>query len=143
MIRRIRPLILALALAACDSPTESADVALEVHRRIWERQGIDDYRYELTRYCFCARLDVGVQVRDGQVVEVRDMESGQVLPQERWEEVRTVDQLFESIRRARERGEFDEVRYHPTLGYPLYADLDNSPDDGGVVYEVIGLHRVE
>lgn len=143
MIRRIPLLVLALSLAACDSPTNPGP-ALEVNRQLWERQGIDDYRFELRRFCYCPYRDnLEVEVRDGQVADARILESGAALPMDRWGEAVTVDELFEIIRRAEERGDADEVRYHPTLGYPLYADLDNSPDDGGIVYEIVGLNRVE
>lgn len=144
MIRRIRPLVLLLALSACDSPTDPG-AALEVHRRIWERQGIDDYRYEFSRICNCAPrgFAVRVEVRDGQVVDVRDQESGQTVPQEIRAQVRTVDALFDRIIQAQAGGQATSVEYHPTMGYPTVAEIGTISNDAGTVYYVTELAPLE
>ena len=149
MLRPIRTLaLLALALAACDSPTESVtpvpgDPA--VQRQVWEQQGIDDYRYVLGRNCFCANLlpRVRVDVRDGVVVEVRDARTGAPVDARRWDGVATVDQVFDAIADGVARGWDTDVQFHPELGHPVAARIGDMSFDQGVSYSIEGLRRLD
>lgn len=145
MIRRI--LLLAVALAACDTPTDSATPVPgdpDVQRQVWERQQIDDYRYTYSRLCFCGPLRaVRVEVRNGEVVDVREAESGRLVDRNRWNEVATVDALFDRIFQAEELEDYTDVSYHPTLGYPMRAELGTMANDAGVRYTIDHLRSLD
>lgn len=141
MLRRIRSiLMLSLVLAACDTPTEPATPVPgepSVQRQLWERQGIDDYRYVFGRTCFCEALPpVRVDVRDGRVVAVREADTGRAVPRERWDQVPTVDRVFDWIAEAEARGERTAVEFHPELGYPMRVMLGDLSFDAGVAYSL-------
>ncbi|HEY0016985.1 MAG TPA: DUF6174 domain-containing protein [Longimicrobium sp.] len=149
MLRSIRLIAAALVLAACDMPTESQNPTPvpgepSVQRQVWERQDIDDYRYVYGRACFCVDLPlVSVRVRDGQVVDVRVASTGRPLDRDRWDEIPTVDQVFDFIAQAEARDEAADVKYHPTLGYPMRVMLGTLANDAGVNYYLDGLQPVD
>lgn len=149
MLRSIRLIAAALVLAACDMPTESEGVTPipgepSLQRQLWERQDIDDYRYVFGRTCFCEELPlVSVRVRDGQVVDVRVASTGRPLDRDRWDEIPTVDQVFDFIAQAEARDEAADVKYHPTLGYPMRVMLGDLAVDAGVNYYLDGLDPVD
>lgn len=144
MIRRI--LLLTLALGACDLPTDSSTPVPGdplVQRQVWERQGIDDYRFTFGRDCFCTPLPlVRVEVRNGEIVDVREAESGRLVEQARWDEIPTVDALFDRIVQAQAQDEYNEVSYHPALGYPMRAVIGTLANDAGVAYSLGDLRKV-
>jgi hypothetical protein len=153
MIHRLRPLalVLALAAAACSSnddvdvivdPRPVAGVAGDVaqQRQLWERQGIDDYRVAYSRVCFCLqRGTVQLTVRDGRITDVRQVESGQPVPGEAVGEYPTVERLFDAIADAQARGDYTAVTYHPTLGYPVEAEIGTLANDAGTRHTLSGL----
>lgn len=149
MPRSIRLVAAALALAACDLPTESTGVTPvpgepSLQRQLWERQDIDDYRFAYGRTCFCEELPlVSVRVRDGQVVDVREASTGRLLDRDRWGEIPTVDKVFDIIAQAEARDEAADVKYHPTLGYPMRVMLGSLAADAGVNYHLDGLDPVD
>ena len=144
MIRRI--LLLTVALAACDFPTDSSTPVPGdplVQRQVWERQGIDDYRFTFGRECFCVPLPlVRVEVRNGRIVDVREAESGRLVEQDRWQGIPTVDQMFDYIVQAQAQNEYNEVSYHPTLGYPMRAVIGTLANDAGVAYSLGDLRAI-
>ena len=147
MLRPFRATVLALALAACDSPTESAtpipgDPA--VQRQVWQQQGIDDYRYVLGRTCFCDPLPLlRIEVRDGEVVDVRDARTGEPLGRIVYNQVVTVDGVFEQMAQAAARGEGVDAEFHPSLGYPVRVMIGELAMDAGVGYSITGLRRLD
>lgn len=147
MLRPFRALVLALALAACDSPTESAtpipgDPA--VQRQLWQQQGIDDYRFVMGRTCFCDPLPlVRIEVRHGQVTDVRDARTGQPLDRVVYGQVVTVDGIFEHMAQAAARGEGVNAEFHPSLGYPVRVMIGELAVDAGVGYTITGLRRLD
>jgi hypothetical protein len=155
MIRRIHLLALALTLAAAacgnhdgvlvdPQPIDGVAGSLSEQRQVWERQGVDDYRVAFSRVCFCVQPGtVQVTVRDGQIVDVRQVESGERLPRERFAEYLTVDALFDAIVAAQARNEYTAVKFHPTLGYPVEADVGTLANDAGVRYLLSGLARID
>lgn len=139
MLRRIRSLIvLPLVLAACDTPTGTGTPVPgepSVQRQRWDRQGIDDYRFDFSRTCFCEELPlVRVVVRNDQVVEVREAQTGRLLPRDRWDQIPTVDRVFDYIEQTEARNQPVEVEFHSRLGYPVRATLGTLANDAGAIY---------
>ena len=147
MIRHIRSLLFALALAGCAAPLAQGGAGAQdasAQRRLWTQQGMDDYRFVLTRECFClGRGPVAVTVRDGRVAGVRDPQTGAAVPDESAVGVITIDQLFDRIAEAQANGEHTQVEYHPTLGYPVAAEIGTLANDAGTRYLVSDVRRLE
>ncbi len=157
MIQRIRPfaLVLTLAAAAC-SGNDEMDVLTDPQpvqgvagnpaqqRTAWEAQAIDDYRFAYSRVCFCLqRGTVRVTVRDGRVTDVRQVKTGLQVPRESWGEFLTVDGLFDEIAEAQARSEYAAATFHPTLGYPVEAEIGTLANDAGVRHLLSGLERID
>lgn len=146
MIPRIRSLLFAVALAGCAAPLTQADAGAQdayAQRRLWERQGMDDYRFVFSRDCFClGRGPVLVTVRDGRVAETRNPQTGQPVSTEEATGVMTIDALFDRIAEAQANGEYTDIEYHPTLGYPTDAEIGTLANDAGVRYHVTNVQRL-
>ena len=100
---------------------------LRRQRSLWMAQSHTDYHYVLRRGCFCTPETVGpveVEVQGGQVVALTYVETGDAVSN--WTELwPTIPGLFDLLERALD-GEADDVQieYHPTLHYPVTADID-------------------
>lgn len=157
MTRCIRPfvLVLSLAAAACSGnddlgmlvdpqPVQGVAGDAPQQREVWAAQDIDDYRFAYSRVCFCLqRGTVQVTVRDGQITDVRQVENGRRVPRENWSEFLTVDALFDEIAKAQARSEHTAVKFHPTLGYPVEAEIGTLANDAGVRHMLSGLTRID
>jgi hypothetical protein len=148
MFRPVRSILLALALAACDSPTESVTPIPGdpvVQRQVWEQQGIDDYRYRFNILTSSIQpvTQMRVDVRDGDVVDVVDARTGERLSPEMWSLVLTVDGVFDKLAAARASGEETRMEFHPRLGYPMVARTGRMDLDGGTVYAIFELRRLD
>lgn len=129
LIRSIAPLVL---MCACSTPLTGSGGGLSLSRQLWERQGIDDYRFVYTRVCFCPdHGPVLVTVRDDRVVEVRDAATGNPVPSTFTLRAPTVDELFDWIGEAEARGDYLAVEYHPRMGYPTSAEIGTLANDAG------------
>ncbi|HEX6042017.1 DUF6174 domain-containing protein [Longimicrobium sp.] len=153
----IRPiaLLLALSAAACSGkddllifvdtqPVEGVAGNVAQQRQKWEGKGIDDYRFAYSRVCFCLQHGtVQVTVRDGRVTDVRKVESGEPVAREYWREFPTVDELFGAISDAQGREDVTAVKFHPTLGYPVEAEIGTLANDAGVRHVLSGLAAID
>lgn len=104
----------------------------------WKATGIRSYSYHLHRTCFCATTPARVEVRDGVVVDVRALATGQPLP---FAFVPTIDLLFEWAIREAENDGHVEVSYHPLLSYPVRLVIGTLANDAGTAYGVRALVR--
>jgi hypothetical protein len=142
----ITPLLLALALSGCAHPfllprDENGDVAAQ--RRRWDSQNLDDYRFHFARTCFCVPMGVVVvEVRDDQVVAVKDAQTGSPVTGPEAQGIPTIEQLFDEIAEAASEGTYLDVQYHSSQGYPTEAEIGTLANDAGVRYSVGNVQRV-
>ena len=123
-------MVLAVGLAsilACGGDATSPGVPgdlVQQHAR-WVALGIRDYDFRVTyaNEWFPSR-EALVQVRSGSVVQVTDVESGDLIPNPGsvWP---TVDSLFVYARRAVDDPEQEvDLLFHPTKFYPTRVHID-------------------
>ncbi|HLP92254.1 MAG TPA: DUF6174 domain-containing protein [Nostocaceae cyanobacterium] len=111
-------------------PSNSNLQQLRVNQRLWNRQNITNYRYTLTRSCFCApeaREPVVVEVRNGQTVSVTSVATGQSVDPELFKQYDTIPELFKVIQDAiAKKADRLDIQYEPKLGYPTQINIDYS-----------------
>ena len=124
---------LAVLLSLAPAVWGDAADSLAEHRRLWRDAALDGYEYGYHKFCECTPEtppETLVTVIDGEVVNVRHRPHGfdrviQADPREiEW--YWTVEQLFDLVDSALERGDRVSVEYDETLGFPtrLYIDRD-------------------
>lgn len=126
-------LLTLVLISSCDS---SATSELDSNKELWQSQNLTDYDFTLERQCFCPedwRGPVVIQVRNGKAVAITYVSTGEIAGAEKFEDVDTIEELFDVIRDAYEgKNTFDEkaetvnVSYHPEMGYPLTIFIDVS-----------------
>lgn len=121
-------------------------------RALWESKGIEDYRFTLSRNCFCLiREPVVVEVRDGKAITITDQATGKSTIDgfeltEIFEEAATIDKLFARIEQAEVEGAVRiDVTYDKTYGYPtsLYIDQSEMIADEEIGYVVSAFEVLE
>lgn len=135
-------LALGAALTACSDPFGPEQAELERARALWEARGAEDYRYEFRTLCFCLNLHGLVEVRDGAVVAVTDLETGEPVTGDPFDRYPTVEELFDTLAQWIAREPFRmEVTYDPELGYPRSAsfDFEETVIDEEQAFEASGL----
>lgn len=131
------PIGLCIAVLSCASSTDSSDQtsALDSARARWESRNVDDYRYAFNWNCFCIVdyvRQVNITVRGGKIVDVAHADDGSVVDPERWNDYRTIDQLFDFVTDAYDRDAFSvNVKYDRSYGYPteVYVDYQSNVAD--------------
>ena len=120
--------------SSCGGLLEKRQV--EKNREKWRKNWPTSYPMVQSRGCFCVSYgDLELVVEGGEIVEVRDPETGGPAPS--WdkegtlepEDVRglylTIDELFDEIEEMRkERNSVFEVTYDEEFGYPTSIDVD-------------------
>ncbi len=107
----------------------------------WRQKRPKHYAYTLQRTCFCtpeSRKPIQIRVYEGVTQQAIVLPEGYALPKARWEEAKTIDQLFRLIREAVDRQAASmEVQYDPNFGFPTYIaiDYDSMMADEEVYYE--------
>ena len=138
-------LLLALGCAACGDPLGlGAGGRQELWRNavLWQRQGIDDYRYVLTAGCECLAEWVRpteVLVRDGETIAVRYLNNYDSNVWSRFRELDAAEKLFDFVEDAYDRDAARvEVDYHPDFGVPtrILVDYDREIADDEIVINV-------
>lgn len=100
---------------------------LTINRQLWKKQNIRNYRYQLSRSCFCAPKASGpivVKVRKGKKTSITDA-AGQSVDQEIFKQYDTIPKLFNVIEDAiAKKASNLTVQYDPKLGYPTQINID-------------------
>ncbi|HEX2202365.1 MAG TPA: DUF6174 domain-containing protein [Longimicrobium sp.] len=143
------------ATAACccgpfgNDPYEADRRELRRARDAWERAGIESYRYELARSCFCGGEAMGpvtIEVRDGAPVAVVYTETGQPAEARFFDRFDTVEELYDYVERAIQDEAHDlEAEYDDERGYPTRINNEGSANiaDDEVVYTISNFEVIE
>ncbi|HLO83808.1 MAG TPA: DUF6174 domain-containing protein [Nostocaceae cyanobacterium] len=111
-------------------PANSNSQQLKVNQKLWNQQNISNYRYTLSRSCFCtpeARGPVVVEVRNGVTTSVTSVATGQPVDPELFKQYDSVPELFGVIKDAIARKASSlTVQYEPKFGYPTQISIDYS-----------------
>lgn len=127
-------LLLALAaLPGCVSPTSPEERELDANRELFRARVGSSYSCDYRNVAFAIGPfveRVRMTVRDGRVVSLVSLETGQEVTQFR-EEFLTVEEIFDEIERALDDAYSVQVEYDPELGYPreTYIDFDERVAD--------------
>jgi hypothetical protein len=128
-MRPLLPICACAALAVCaDIPTAAARDELDAAFSRWQAAGIADYSYDVRVSCYC--LDertrtVRAEVRNGVPVSLTYVDSGTAADTAMFDDVRTMDRLFATLRQAVEREPYDWIaQYDGTWGIPLSVAVD-------------------
>lgn len=123
--------IAALGLVACKSTT-TPQGGLATARARWAARGPDSYAVTVTRSCECmpeASGSVRVTVKSNSVESRVYTSSGAAVTAQYASVFPSVEELFVMIDEAIRRGADIQVKYDPTLGYPIrYAEGDPAVD---------------
>lgn len=118
------PIVVAQSSARSQSDLQQ----LRTNQRLWNQQNISNYRYTLSRSCFCipeARGPVIIEVRNGRTTSVTSVATGQPVNPEFFQKYDTVPRLFALIRDAiNKKADNLDVKYNSTLGYPTQINID-------------------
>jgi hypothetical protein len=100
---------------------------LTINRQLWRKQKSRNYRYQVSKSCFCvpeARGPVKVTVRRGRTTSVTDAQ-GKPVKREFFNQYDTVPELFNVIEDAiAKKASSVNVQYHPQFGYPTQINID-------------------
>ncbi|MEC4887754.1 MAG: DUF6174 domain-containing protein [Scytonema sp. PMC 1070.18] len=103
---------------------------LTKNQKLWNTQGVLNYRYTLTNNCFCtsdARGPVIVEVSNSTNTSVTSVSTGQSVNSELFDKYDTIPKLFDAIRDAiARRADSINVQYNPSFGYPTQINIDYS-----------------
>jgi len=148
-VRSSTPLLACLLVSLLISVTTPVlgDEALDANRQKWEAANVSSYELRYQKVCECHRempSDTIVTVDRGEIVGVRfdreDFLDEVLVPPERYEWFRTIDDLFALVAGALEREAVVRVSYEPELGYPAQIYIDYVQD---MVGEEVELHVLE
>jgi len=129
-------LVIGLGLIGASAVARGDDAqALDAHRRLWEQAAIDAYVYAYQKYCEChpeTPPETYVTVRAEKVVDVRHQPFGfdhyvQAEPRN-FEWYWTIDDLFDLVGNALERGSDVRVEFDSALGFPTHVFIDHDAD---------------
>ena len=139
----------ALVISQSPSNVQSQKVAnsnskqLKINRRLWNQRKVSNYRYTLSRDCFCtpeARGPVVIEVRNGKTTSIVNAANGKPVNPQLFQEYNTIPKLFNSIKDAIARKEPElTVEYNPKLGYPTQIKIGSLAADAGVVFTINNL----
>ncbi len=113
------------------APTAAAEeLTLSQARTLWLKHDIRDYRYRISRQCFCLPAytrPMWVRVAAGEVTGATYVDDRSPVPAKVLGELRTVEEWFGKIAQAQD-GSFHRIKlsFDHTLGFPREIWMDRS-----------------
>ena len=97
----------------------------------WVNASLSHYRFVLERSCFCgpdARRPVIIEVKDGVTTSITYADDGTAAPRDVYDAYATIEKLFTRVQGTMQQpGSLTNATFHPELGYPTQATIDNLP----------------
>ena len=111
-----------LVLVACASPTTPKN-DLAYYRTLWESQRLTDYRFDVSKVCYCQFVgDVRVTVINGVITGVTEIASEVARDPDGYP---TIDGFFDLVQDAYDRDAYEvQVEFDPDRGYPTRIWID-------------------
>lgn len=110
------------------NPQRSNKAQLRRSQRLWKKQKISNYRYTLSRSCFCLReatQPVVIEVRNGKVRSIVAANTGKSVNREYFTQYDSMAKIFDTVKDAIAKNAHQvSATYHPTLGYPTQISID-------------------
>ena len=126
---------------SADTVTGTGNLSdLQQRRSAWLARGIDDYRVQLQISCFCAgdiRRPVLVEVRDGAVVKVWDLETARAVTD--LSLYPSITKLFDLAVAQASGGGHVSVAYDREFGIPARIEIGTLANDAGTLYTLADL----
>jgi hypothetical protein len=130
MTRFVTLAMIGATLLGCSGPVSPNELReLQQAQARWAARSFSNYVVEMRLECFCdPRVTQWnrIEVKNGVVMRVTPLASGEDIPDGELSGFRTVDQVFESIIRAVDGSDWlgdAELAFDETLGYPTTARL--------------------
>lgn len=131
---------LTVASGCNDDPLRPQVRGLEAAEALWKASGAgDSYVMAQARECFCVTggTSFAVTVINDSIVGVRNLTTGDEVPEAERAWYRTVNDLFDEVRRGlATAGSLRAVEYDRARGFPTTVSLDPVPNavDDEIVY---------
>lgn len=134
--RYIFILLCVLFLSSCGSLLDDKkDNDFAKNKALWQKQGIENYSFTYSKYCFCPGLQkpATIVVKADTIHAVIDPETNEPIRDPQTQELmrvkfpnsfQTINELFEVIGNAREKADKLNVEYNQKVGYPKSVEID-------------------
>ena len=116
-----------LMLAGCGDPTRITGerMELETAKRLWDAQGVEDYRMTVRLTGAWVGGSAVIQVRNGVPVSVQPQGQGTPTFADIWSGYDTVEELFAIVQRAvDEQADHIDASFHARYGLPVTVAID-------------------
>jgi hypothetical protein len=114
----------ALVFAGCRFLGWHGSTSNDDYRQEWASRSDGDYSFVMNRGCFCYPAGrFRVEVENYFVVEMIDLDRGGTVDSTAWENVHTIEQMFDLIDDAEREADVLKVSYAPE-GYPTEIQID-------------------
>lgn len=114
------------SLSGCGLSPQETQLAKAQSR--WNALHLVDYDFDLEQSCFCVPRSnkVHVTVKGGQITEIKDSQSGEIISYDNAGWVTSIEGFFERLLQEQDVAKWSAT-FEPTLGYPTDIRLDPIP----------------
>lgn len=146
--------LLGIVLLSCNTVDGNKTLSFDEAKAQWEAFGADSYSYILNTYCFCNNTGAEIYVENNKVVAVYkpgtneklvDINPNDGLEAEIASRYPTIDELFEEIVEAKERGNSVRAEFDHRVGMPveIVVNEEQMAWDGGYALFASQLERIK
>lgn len=122
-------LLIATVAISCEEKSIQPTHDVEEAYNKWKSLGINSYSIIQTKQCFC--IDAGIKaiiiVDNNKIISVEDSSRVIKIPKERWDNFKTINQLFETAIDAKKNKPADFIiEYDENYKFPTYLYVNPS-----------------
>ncbi len=117
-----------LATGVVRIPHVAAMLEIRQNRELWQRKAIKDYQFVFQLGCFCLSeylIPTRITVRDGQIVEAVNAETGEPISGPRRAELSTLDGLFDAAYDYAQTADAIDLGFDANYGFINSLSVDH------------------